>query len=164
MRPVVAAGLVSLAFAWVLAGCGPDNSLGGSVSELVDLSISRTEVLRNPDAFQVSYYRNRDREVDLVARVTVAIQYEELTAGGRVPLAGESKPGLTRTTVIHLSGGEPTRVFPAVKEGDLRLDEGGRPGEETAGDFSLVFEESDGFGGGRNLFGTFRAVAQDAGF
>ncbi len=148
----------------VSAGCGPDSSLGGSLSELIPLDVSRAEVLRNDEALQVSYYRNRGRELDLVIRLTVAINYDELLSGGRVPLDGDSRPNLRRATVLHLAGSEPVRLLPPVKAGDLRLFEGGLPGELTRGDFSMVFEESDGFGGGRNLFGTFSAVTKDAGF
>jgi len=146
-----------------LAACGGANSLGGSVSELFPLDISKVEVLRNDEAFQVNYYANRGTGVDLVAKVTVATQDLDLSAGKSIPLDGEYAPGHPRTTVIHLAQGEPVRVLPLVGQGDLKIDKGGQVGEETEGDFSMSFQAGD-YGGGRNLYGSFKAMAQDAGF
>lgn len=160
------AGAVACVAALVCAasGCGADNALGGSVSELFSLEVSRVEVLRNADALQVSYLRNRGAEVDLVARLTVALEGLSLAPSEKVDLAGEYAPGHLRTTVVHISGGEPARVFPPVKQGDMTLSEGGGVGEATRGEFSLSFEQNGEYGSGRTLFGTFRAQAQDAGF
>lgn len=146
-----------------LIACGGANSLGGSVSELFPLDISKVEILRNDEAFQVNYYANRGTGVDLVAKVTVATQGVDLSPGKTVPLDGEYAPGHPRTTVIHLAQGEPVRALPQVDQGDLKIDTGGQPGEETTGDFSMSFQAGD-YGGGRNLYGSFKAMAQDAGF
>ena len=146
------------------SGCGPDNDLSGSVDELFPVDVSRVEVLQNDEAFQVSYYRNEGADVDLVVRVTVALADVVLERGARVDLAGEYAPGHPRTTVIHLPAGEPARVFPPVRQGDLHLRAGGVPGTESRGDFSMSFEDTGGFGSGRTLQGRFRSEAQDAGF
>ena len=47
------------ALALLLCGCGADVSLGGSVGEVIDLSVSRCEVYRNAFGLQVTYFRNR---------------------------------------------------------------------------------------------------------
>lgn len=146
-----------------LVACGGANSLGGSVSELFPLEVSKVEVLRNEEAFQVSYYANRGTGVDLVAKVTVATQGLELKPGESIPLDGEYAPGHPRTTVIHLAQGEPVRQLPLVDQGDLHLDGGGEPGQMTSGDFSMSFQDGE-YGGGRNLYGSFQALAVDAGF
>ncbi len=156
---VIAAALMSF------SGCGPgDNGLGGSVSELFPLEVSRVEVLRNDQAIQVSYYNNRGAELDLVLQVTVALQDLVLEPGAKLPLQGEYAPGHQRTTVVHFAGGEPRRLLPNVKSGDLEIEEGGGIDEETRGNFSMSFEQNGGFGGGRNVTGRFNAVAKDAGF
>ncbi len=147
-----------------LLGCGQPNSLSGSVSELFPLEVSRVEVRRNAQAFQVSYYRNAGADVDLVVRLTVDTEGLELKPGQKVDLAGTTPSGHARTTVVHLAAGEPTRVFAAVDKGDLVLDEGGQPGEETQGDFSMSFQKGTEFGAGRTLVGDFAAKAEDASF
>lgn len=161
---VVVGALAFTAAVAALSGCGADNSLGGSVSELFDLEVSRVEILRNAEALQVSYYRNRAANVDLVARLTVALEGLTLQPGEKIDLAGTYAADHLRTTVVHIAGDEPARVFPPVKQGELNLTEGGNVGEVTRGEFSLSFEQNGGYGSGRTLFGTFRAPAQDAGF
>ena len=157
-------GLLFAAVA-TFVGCGPgDNELGGSISELFPLEVSRVDVLRNEHALQISYYRNHGAEVDLVLRLTVALQDLEVKPGAKLDLAGEYAPGHPRTTVVHIGSGEPTRHFPRVQHGDLTIDEGGNVGEPTRGDFSLSFEQSGEFGSGRTAFGGFNGTAQDAGF
>ncbi|QSQ19896.1 hypothetical protein JY651_32040 [Pyxidicoccus parkwayensis] len=149
-----------------LLGCGlSDNTLAGSASELFSLdNISRVEVLRNAEALQVSYYRNNELDVDLVARLTVATEGIDLRPGVKVDLSGTTPSGVARATVVHLNAGEPARVFAPVENGDLQLDKGGNPGEETRGDFSMSFKKGEGFGAGRNLEGAFKATAMDASF
>ncbi|MCP3105050.1 hypothetical protein LZ198_39910 [Myxococcus sp. K15C18031901] len=165
-----ARALAALTLAGLAAGAGvvacarPDNSLSGSASELFPLDVSKVEILRNAEAFQVSYYRNNDLDVDLVARITVSTEGLDLRPGSKVNLAGNTPSGLARTTVVHLNAGEPARVFAPVSKGSLELDEGGNPGEDTRGEFGMSFQKGEGYGAGRTLDGTFSAVAQDAGF
>ena len=152
------------ALALALAGgCGGDNTLWGSVSELFSLQVSRVEILRNGVALHLRYYLNRATEVDLVARVTVATPGVVFDGGGRLKLEGEYAPGHPTTTAIHLAGGEPTRALPWVKKGDLVVSAGGEVGDLTRGNFSMSFADGD-FGGGRTLYGNFSGVAKDAGF
>ncbi len=159
-RPAI---LVAAALAFV--ACAGENSLSGSVGALFDLDVSRVEVLRNEEALQVTYFRNRAAEVDVVVRVTVALQDVELQPGARIRLEGEYEPGHLRTTVAHAPGGEAVRIFPPVRKGDLVLASGGNPGEATRGDFSMSFEDEGGdIGQGRTLVGNFAGLARDAGF
>jgi hypothetical protein len=146
------------------AGCAGDNALGGSVSELFPLDISRVEVRRNLEALQVSYYNNRGEDIDLVARVTMATQGLEIRQGQRIDLAGEYQPGHLRTTVMHLAWGEPVRNLPPVKRGDLVISSGGNPGEGTRGNFSMSFDQGGDLGAGRTLYGNFSSTALDGGF
>jgi hypothetical protein len=147
-----------------LLGCGGPNSLSGSVEELFSLEVSRVEVLRNAEAFQVSYYRNNSLDVDLVARLTVATEGIDLRPGSKVDLAGNTPSGLARATVVHLAAGEPARVFGPVEQGDLELDEGGGVGQPTRGNFSMSFKRGEGYGAGRSLEGRFASLAMDAGY
>ena len=147
-----------------LLGCGGGNSLSGSVEELFSLEVSRAEVLRNAEAFQVSYYRNNGLDVDLVARLTVAIEGIELTPGSKVGLAGNTPSGVARASVVHLAAGEPARIFALVDKGDLELDEGGGIDQPTRGNFSMSFKKGEDYGSGRSLEGRFAGLAMDAGF
>lgn len=155
---------LGLAAAAGLLGCGQANSLSGSVSELFPLEISRVEVQRNAEALQVSYYRNAGADVDLVVRLTVATEGLELKPGKKIDLAGTTPSGHARATVVHLAAGEPSRVFGPVDKGDLQLDEAGKTGEPTRGDFSLSFQKGAEYGSGRTLVGSFSAETQDGSF
>lgn len=148
-----------------LAACAPDNGLGGSVGELFPLEVSRVEVYRNESALQVTYYRNRDTFLDVVVRVSVSLRSVEVKNGAKIDLAGEYEPGHARTSVAHAPGGEPVRVFPRVKRGDMVIDQVGAEGQISRGNFSMVFDSMGGdLGQGRTLTGTFAATTFDAGF
>ncbi len=165
-----------------VAGCGPENTLGGSLSEVFPLDVSRIEVYRNEEALQVTYYRNRNVFLDVVARVSVALKqcdagvdldggavtscsYIDPKPGTRIDLSGEYEPGHPRTTVAHAPGGEPVRLLPRVKRGDMNISAGGPPETVTRGNFSVLFEAEGGdLGFGRTLYGNFAGLAVDGGF
>jgi hypothetical protein len=148
--------------------CGPDNGLTGSMSEVIDLAVSRAEVLRNEEALQVVYYRNRGVFLDIVARVTVYVKDLKVGSGERLELTGDWREGNPRTTVGHAPGGEPLRLFPTVRRGEMNIIEGGAAGGPTRGTFFLLFDATDGggdLGYNRTLNGTFYAKeTRDAGF
>lgn len=150
--------------AFVGLACRGDNELSGSVDQLFPLAVSQVDLLRNEQAFQVSYYANRAAEIDLVARVTVYVGDVGLDAGTRLDLAGEYLEGHPRTSVVHMASGEPTRVLPRVERGDLFIQEGGGIDQFVRGSFSVLFERGDQYGGGRTLEGTFAGTARDAGY
>lgn len=162
MRAVV---VVVAASAGVLAGlgCMGDNSLGGSMSEVFPLNVSFVDILRNDQAFQVSYYNNNGNDVDLVAQIVIALDGLNFQPGGDFPLQGEDDAG-QRTSVLHLAAGSPPEPLPDVSLGDLQLNQGGNVGEFTSGNFSMSFVADGGFGGGRTLYGNFSGQAQDAGY
>ena len=83
----------SAALVGVAIGCSSDNSLGGSMSEVFPLSVSTVDILRNDQAFQVSYYNNNGNNVDLVARIVVALDGWNFVAGTDFPLQGEDDAG-----------------------------------------------------------------------
>ena len=153
--------LMLAALTAALCGCSADNILGGSVGDLFPLNISRVDVLRNDDALQVTYYSNRGTFLDVVVRIAVSLNGIDVKRGVTIPLQGEGSPGHQRTSVAHAPGGEPVRVFPNVKRGDLRLAEIGiglpdGGGTASRGDFSMVFANEGGdIGQGRTLTGNF---------
>lgn len=157
---VVAVGLATVA----ALACGGENSLGGSVDALFPLQVSRVEIRRNEEAFQVSYFNNRGHELDLVAQLTVALAGVDFRPGAKVDLSGEYDVGHPRATVVHAAGGEAPRLMPAIKKGDLVVDQGGAPDEVTRGNFSLGFFQGSEYGAGRTLYGNFVGRALDAGF
>ncbi len=160
-----------LALCALLTGCAADNVLGGSVGELFPLEVSRVEVLRNDDAFQVIYYANRGTFLDVVARLTVSTRQPDggtidLTPPVKIPLEGEGEAGHQRTAVAHAPGGEAVRTFPKVKKGDIAISELGLEGQPSKGNFSMLFDFTGGdLGQGRTLTGSFSvARTKDAGF
>jgi hypothetical protein len=146
------------------AGCMGDNSLGGSMSEVFPLDVSRVDILRNDQGFQVSYYNNNGNDIDLVARVSIALEGLDFQAGKDFALQGEYDAGHQRTAVLHLAAGEPPRPLPDVSLGDLQLEQGGNVGEPTKGNFSMSFVADGSYGSGRTLYGNFSGEAQDAGY
>ncbi|MEW6432816.1 MAG: hypothetical protein AB1730_15030 [Myxococcota bacterium] len=178
--------LAAAAAALVLSSCGPENGLGGSLGAVFPLDISRVEIAVNQEAMQVTYYLNRGVFLDVVARVSVSLRDVEMRPGVVIPLGGMtgqdagivlddggvvSEDGgvlpepVQRCTVAHAPGGEPVRMLPPVVRGDMVIRAGGQPGELTKGDFSVLFSNEGGdLGQGRTLYGSFSAVASDAGF
>ncbi len=160
-------GVAALAglLAGLLGACGPSTSLSGSVSELFSLDVSRVEIFENAEALQLNYLANRGVSLDVVVRLGVSLKDVVLKPGAKVSLAGEYEPGHPRATVSHQPGGEPLRLLPRVKRGDLHISSGGAVGEPISGDFSLLFDTDGGdLGQGRTLSGTFTGEALDAGF
>lgn len=143
--------------------CNGDNSLGGSMSEVFPLAVSRVEILRNDQAFQVSYYNNNGNDLDLVARIVLSLDGLNFKPGD-YRLQGQDDAGQQRCSVLHLAAGSPPEPLPEVHLGDLALGKGGSVGEYTQGNFSMSFVADGGFGGGRTLYGNFSGQAHDAGY
>jgi len=160
----LAAALVTAAAVAIAAGCMGDNSLGGSMSEVFPLDVSRVDILRNDDGFQISYYNNNGNDIDLVARISIALYGLDFQAGKDFPLQGEYDAGHQRAAVLHLAAGEPPRPLPDISLGDLALESGGNVGQPTQGNFSMSFVNDGSYGSGRTLYGNFSGTAQDAGF
>jgi len=149
------------ALALCAASCG--GGLSGSVGQFFALDYSRLEILRDADAFQVTYYQDTPTEIDVVVRLTVVTTGYDFTPGHTFDLAGEYAPGHPRAVVTHAAGGEPARTLPALLHGTLTLDSGGKPGERTQGSFNLSFENEGGdFGNGSTVSGDFDAVVVNA--
>jgi hypothetical protein len=159
---VVGSALAALA----AVGCGMgDNGLGGSLSEVFSLDVSSVAVLRNEQAFVVQYQANDNNDIDLVLRFTLALDgLPELKPGMQVNLVGFTDAGVERASFVHNAAGEPARVLPAVSIGQFNLDQGGNPGDLSAGSFSASFVADGSYGSGRAVTGTFHAVTLDGGY
>jgi hypothetical protein len=134
------------------------------VDALFPLSVSFVQIRRNDEAFQVSYYNNREHDIDLVAQVTVALYGLTVTPGQAIDLSGEYDAGHPRAVVVHAAADEAQRVMPAIRQGDLVIRQGGNPDEQTVGDWSVGFAETTEYGGGRTIYGNFTGRCLDAGF
>jgi len=162
-RATLALSTSLLVAAAIACGQG-ENSLTGSLSEVFPLDVSTVHVLRNDQAFVVSYEANNGRDIDLVLRFTLALDQLTLKTGRQVNIAGLTDGGTLRATLLHNAAGEPARVLPDVSIGEFTLDKGGNPGDDTRGSFSVSFVNDGSYGSGRGVSGTFHAVALDAGF
>lgn len=157
--------LVAFTLAVLLVSCGPDNGLSGSMSEVFPLDVSRTEIARNDEAIQITYFFNRGVFLDVVVRVSVLLADVTVKHGKSISLKGSADSGELRCVVTHAPGGESIRDLPPISSGDLIITEGGEPGQLTRGNFSMAFEKNGGdIGFGRTLVGTFLGTASDAGF
>jgi hypothetical protein len=164
MKPATLALSTSLLVALAMA-CGQgENTLTGSLSEVFSLDVSTVHVLRNDQAFVVSYEANNGNDIDLVLRFALALDQLTLKTGHSVNIAGLTDAGVLRATFLHNAAGEPARVLPSVSIGEFTLDQGGNPGDDTRGSFSASFVSDGSYGAGRAVSGTFQAVAIDAGF
>lgn len=151
--------------ACAVAGCIDDSVLQGSLSEIFPLTVSNESVMRNNEAFQVTYLANEPAGVDVVAQLQVSLSGVAFLPGANVQLGGEYAPGHPRCTVIHHADGEAERALAPVAKGTLSLGAGGQPGQGTSGSFSLAFvNDGVSYGSGRTLLGTFNGIAVDAGF
>ncbi len=148
-----------------LTACAADNSLGGSLGELIPLDISRSDVYRNDEALQITYYRTRGVFYDVVVRISVSLKDVTVKPGARIALGGDSVEGHPRASVATAPGGEPSRSMPRVVRGDLFITSGGQAGGVTSGNFSMLFASTGGdLGNDRTLLGNFSATTVDAGF
>ena len=76
------------------------------MSEVFPLQVSFVDILRNDQAFQVSYYNNNGNDVDLVARIVVSLDGWNFQPGKDYVLQGDDDAG-ARTSVLHLAAGSP---------------------------------------------------------
>jgi hypothetical protein len=170
--------------ALLCASCAPDNDLSGSIGELFPLDVSKVLVFRNQEAMKVQYLANRGINLDVVIELSMSLDGVDPKDGAKIDLSGEYSPGHQRTEVEHAPGGEPTRILPNVKKGDMHIDhlgigpicnydaglpDGGipcSPPDTSSGNFSILFAEdgSGDIGSGRTLVGTFHTNTIDAGY
>lgn len=173
-----------MVLALLCASCAADNDLSGSISELFPLDVSKVIVYRNNEAMKVQYLANRGIYLDVVIDMTCNLEGVDPKDGAKIDLTGEYAPGHQRAEVEHAPGGEPTRILPKVKKGDLKIDhlgigpvcdydaglpDGGipcTPPDTSSGNFSILFSDdgSGDIGAGRTLVGHFVADTVDAGY
>ena len=146
------------------SSCGPPNRLSGSLSDLFPLQVTRAEIEKNSDGFQVSYTQNQPYTVDLVIRLSVALSQITFKKGKSIDLSGEYLPGHRRATFTHAAAGEPQETLADVKHGELDLDEENGVGANVSGSFHVSFETSDRIGSGRDLTGHFSSIELDGGY
>jgi hypothetical protein len=144
-------------------GCG-DSTLSGSLSSLFPLTVSDEVILRNSEAFEVTYLYNEPTAIDVVVSVGLSLTGISFIPGATIQLSGDYLPDHPQCTVVHHAAGEPEITLPNVSGGTLHLSSGGNPGDSTTGSFVMTFVNDGSYGGGRTLSGSFSGVAVDAGF
>jgi hypothetical protein len=165
MTPSQRRGLVTILLGLLSVGaCGPQGpSLAGSLDQFFPLTFTSHQVVRVPNAFQVSYFNQTPNEVDVVAQLTVVTNGFDFSPGKSFDLSGEYAPGHPRAVVTHVVGNATASVLPPIARGVLTLDEGGQVGQTTRGSFDVLFGDGGDFGAGRTLTGTFVTTAVPSG-
>lgn len=135
-------------------GCvEPPNLLDGSIEGGgFSLTFEEVRIRSYPDTgeLQIEYLRPAEEEEALDVIVALIIDVPD----GGVPLNAEIDFEQVNAVVDrHVTGGD---SFPPVERGRILFTAGGGIGEQTTGDFSLMFDN------GRTLRGRFDAIVEEA--
>jgi hypothetical protein len=154
----------------VLLACGP-RSVQGSLSVVMDLRYTSTEVVMGTSDVTVRYFRpatkvgeeisNTDTDAgqDLVLAVSARGLRLPFAADGGLPIvidlardAGGSQVGALSRNVLD----DPQQTFPAMERGQLRFNAIPVVGKQVDGDFAVTFVLGEQFGDGRTMFDNFQ--------
>jgi hypothetical protein len=148
---------------WALASCAPSNQLAGSLSELASLEFDVVEVHLGSGQLVVLYRSQSDAGDDVPFQLAVNVGAMPLAKGATIELGGSDPEGQPVALASRAVAGD-SRGFPAILEGQLKLDSAVAVGQPTTGHFFLVFDyQSDGsLGQGRTVQGSFQATVSSS--
>lgn len=130
---------------WVcLPACGEENTLTGSIDQLLSLDFEKVEISKDQSVLVVDYLKSKDGLEEIVARVTLETEGLKLKNG--MSVRGDdfmSRVRLQRATRDNAQ-------FPQIESGKLDLDEiEFKSGGNVRGEFNASFVD------GKLLLGTF---------
>ncbi len=145
-----------LCLAFAGAGCG-DTALDGSLTEVVDLSYQRVEVVRAGDELAVNFVFPQGAGEDVVLRVSAYVLGTRMNPREPLDLTGEDPLGRVRGRVARSVQGDPLTTFPPLQRGSLTFRQELREGAVVDGNLNLTFENGTHAASGRTVFGRFEA-------
>ncbi len=152
-----AAALFAAALGVLAPGCGRENTLEGSLGDVVSLGFESVEVAVTTGSVVVSYYRPQGGGRDVVLKLVVGISPAIVPPGQELDLSprpdGTPNAVCTRAVV-----GDPIHTLAAVLTGTFTLDRVPVVDQPVSGSFRVTLGEGGEAGKGRNAFGTFKVV------
>ena len=143
------------------AGCGPGNTLEGSLGEALDLRFDGVEVQADKATLTVLYQRGTVAPKDVVFKLVVRTAGLKIDPRVTIDLAPpDAAPLAVATRVVP---NDPVHDLPLVKRGQLSLDAAPEAGKPLTGSFRLTFGEGGDAGKGRQALGTFTVTSVVAG-
>jgi hypothetical protein len=149
------------------ASCSPSNQLEGSLSQLTSLSFATVDLSLqlSPPQLVVEYKEPVGAGFDVPFQLTVEVGSAPLTAtqpltqGTVYQLGGTDPAGNAVAVATRSITGDP-RVFPAIKQGTLTIDQNIEIDKPGAGHFFLVFDyqNDSSLGQGQTVEGSFSGV------
>lgn len=149
---------VLLAAGWVagLCACGPP-SLEGSLTEIMDLHFTRTDVSASSGSVAVRFLAPQGTGENLVLEVGARLGGIMLQAGVPIDLAEAAPDGTQRGIVTRDVFDDPRRTFPLIRQGQLLLRSLPAPQTTVAGELSVSFVVGTQYANGRTAFSKFEA-------
>jgi len=147
------------AAALVLAGCGEDPRLEGSLIEFVDLRYRRAEALLTEEEVSVRFVSPEGSGEDTVLKVTARLAGILFEPNTEIDLAEPvDDGGVPRGSVTRSVLTETARSFPPIGRGTLLFRSGVAGGGVTSGTFHVTFANGTHVYSGRTVFGDFEAA------
>ena len=144
--------------AMALSCSGPDSTLEGSLTELLDVAYTGIEVSVTDWAVILSYVRPHLTARDTVLRLVVYVAPKDVVPGQLIDLS-PNEDGSARASVTRAVGGDPIRTLAAIKMGQLTLSAIPEIDKPVSGEWRVTLDEGGDAGKGRTAYGIFRTSA-----
>jgi hypothetical protein len=144
--------------AMALSCRGPDSTLEGSLTEVLDVAYTGIEISVTDWAIIVSYVRPHLTARDTVLRLVVYVAPVDVVPNQIIDLSPR-EDGTARATLTRAVGGDPIRTLAAIKSGQLILSAIPEVDKPVSGEWRVTLDEGGDAGKGRTAFGTFRTAA-----
>ncbi len=139
------------------SGCGRDPALDGSLTELVDLSYRKVEVVKTVDELALRFVMPQGAGEDVVLRVSASLVGTRVDAREPLDLTEEDALGQVRGKVARSVQGDALTQFPPLQRGQLTFEKELQEGALVEGELNLTFENGTHAASGRTVFGRFEA-------
>lgn len=136
---------------------GEDRALDGSLSEVLDLTYRKTEVVQTDDELAVRFVMPQGAGEDVVLRVTASLVGTRVDPREPLDLTEEDALGTVRGRVGRSVSGDPLTEFPPLRRGVLTFGQHLEAGARVDGEVRLTFDNGTHLASGRTVFGTFEA-------
>jgi hypothetical protein len=139
----------------LFTACGPE-TLGGSLTSVMDLSYDKAELRWTTEEVAVAFVR---KSGDVALQVTAALTGEPLTTA-QLNLAEKLTPTTQRGKLSRSVRNDSMTTFPLLERGVMQLSTVPVPGQSVSGSFSVTFVQGATEPFGRTVNGRFDALVQ----